>query len=306
MFDQRVLWVALIAGWATSAGAQELKPAAAQQIVEKAAAKYAAAFVKQDAAAIAGLFTPEAEYVDGSGTVFHGRKVIQAEMAASFKAGGPGSLEIEILSIRPIASGLLVEEGASTFVPEKDGPRVQTRYAATHVKQADGTWLIASVRETGYSSPSPHDRLQSLGWLVGAWHEEVNGHVVSTEWKWSEDGNFLLSEFAIQRPDEGIAKGTHRIGWNGETNQFRSWIFDADGGSAEGWWHQNADQSWSVQLTRIGAEGIRTSSQVTYAPDGKDAIVVVQDQLVSNGVALPGNTHRVVRKPPVPNMTQTR
>lgn len=40
---------------------------------------------------------------------------------------------------------------------------------------------------------TPQDRLTELAWLEGGWREEVGETVATTEWKWSEDGNFLIS-----------------------------------------------------------------------------------------------------------------
>ena len=85
----------------------ELDAAAIQKIVTESTTKYAELYAKQDAAGLAALFTTEAEYVDSTGEVFHGREVIEAEFAASFQDDAPGKLVIDVTSIRPIADGLI-------------------------------------------------------------------------------------------------------------------------------------------------------------------------------------------------------
>ena len=271
-----------------------------QQAIGKSADQFEKLFSERDAKGIAALFTLEAEYVDSEGTVFHGRSIIQAEFEASFAANGKGKLTISIGSVRPVASGVVIAEGLTTFTPENEGEISRTEYVATHVKQQDGTWLLASVRELHDQTASPHERLKELAWLIGEWREEVAGTSINSQWKWSEDGNFLISEFTVRQSRDRSWKGTHRIGWDAERKQFRSWIFESAGGNGEGWWSSNADNSWTVSLATVNAFGVRTSSDLRYTPDGKDAIVVSQTQTVRAGVSLPGSEHRVVRQPPAP------
>lgn len=275
-----------------------------QATIEKSAAKFSEAFSKQDAAAIAGLFTPEAEYIDADGDIFHGRRAIAAEYAARFTVGRPGKLEIELLSLRPVAEGVVTEDGVARFTPEEGTATSFSRYTATHVRQPDGTWLMASVRELEPSRMTAHDHLLSLSWLVGRWREEDEGLVITTEWKWTPDENFLMSEFTVQQGRVVVMQGTHRVGWDAEQQQFRSWIFSAAGGFGEGSWRQNEDGSWSVQLTRIDAEGTRQMSRLTFASHGHESFRLTQDQIVQGGVTLPGTTHLMVRQPPAPEAAE--
>lgn len=293
-----VLWLSLV--WCGVAPAAEDEPAALQKIVVESAEKYAQAFADRDAKAMAAMFTVEAEYVDSDGVVFHGRGAIEAEYVAQFAAGAAGKVEIELVSIRPIAPGILTEEGISTFIPKEQGVATRTRYTATHVKQADGKWLLASIRELAAPEVATHDRLQALAWLEGKWHEDSESEVVSTEWKWSEDGNFLMSKFSVEGVNNTTLQGTHRIGWDAERKQFRSWVFDSSGGFAEGFWTHEEDGSWSVLLSGVDAGGVRFSGRLNYAGGGSEALVVTQDQRSRAGVGLAGFSRRIVREPPVP------
>jgi uncharacterized protein (TIGR02246 family) len=295
--------VCTTASLAASGFAEEQDPAELQAALAQTAEQYVKAFADRDSAALANLFTEEAEYIDEDGTVFHGREAIEAELAASFVINGPGTLEIEFLSLRPIAAGVLVEDGISTFTPQGDGPKSQMRYAATHVKQDDGQWRIASVRELERGAQTPHDRLQDLAWLVGKWHEDVDDSIISSQWKWTEDGNVLISEYSVQQGGRNTS-GTHRVGWDGERNQFRSWIFDATGGAAGGWWKVDEDDNWSVDLSGVDAEGVRISSTLIYTRDGADAMAISQVARARAGESLPDSTHRVVRQPPEPSEEQ--
>lgn len=292
------VWVVCVA---STLFAADPVPADLQKIVANSVKQYVDAFSKRDAKALAALFTAEAEYIDASGTVFHGRKTIEAELKSSFDQDPAGTLAIEVTSIRPVAPGLLIEEGVSTFTPkEKEATAGRTRYTTAHVKQADGTWLIASVRELETAELSPHEQLKALAWLEGRWREEIGTDVVRSVWKWADGGNFLISEFSVASSGQPATKGVHRIGWDAERNQFRSWIFDAAGGHSDGWWTPAPDGSWSVQLSGVSASGVRRSSLVTYAKDGANAIVVTQEKHIQAGATLPDSSHRVVREAPEP------
>jgi uncharacterized protein (TIGR02246 family) len=280
--------------------AAEIDAATAEKVVAESTAQYAELFARQDAAGIAALFTPEAEYVDADGIVFHGRAVIEAELAATFAEQPKGKIEIEVVSIRPIADGVIVEEGGSTFQPEGDGPIVQSRYMALHARQADGTWLLAGVRELAPVELTPHERLKSLAWLIGDWREEAAGGVTKTSWKWSDDGVALTAAFTVRDPEGEIRTGTHRVGWDAERKQYRSWIFDSTGGFADGWWTFGADDTWSVRLAGVNAEGERIAATLTYAADGPDKLTITQHDRVRGGEGLPVVETRVVRQPPAP------
>ena len=276
-----------------------------QAVAAESAKRYAKAFADRDAKAIAGLFTPEAEYIDATGTIFHGRPAIEAEYSATFAVEPPGTIEIELISLRPVAAGLLVEDGITTFRPKDGKVQSRSRYTATHVKQSDGTWLLASVRELDAAQITPHDRLQQLSWLLGRWHEELDGNVVTTEWKWSDNGNFLISEFTVRKSRDATWSGTHRVGWDAERRQFRSWIFESSGGASEGWWKLNDAGAWTIRLDGVDAAGVRSSSTLTYELDGARGLVISRGESVRDGVNVPGSTHRVVRQPPSPGGATT-
>lgn len=293
-----VLFVAALVAPATSRGAED--PETLKKVVADSAVKYSEAFAKSDAAAMAALFTAEAEYVDSSGVVFHGRPAIQAEFAASFEAGNKGKLEIQVTSIRPIADGVVVEEGATTFRPEGEGQISQSRYLALHARGTDGTWLMAAVRELTPPDLSPAEQLKALSWLVGDWREEIAGSVTKTSWRRSEDGVALLGNFTMKVPSGATRSGTHRIGWDPERKQFRSWIFDSTGGFLDGWWTPGLDGTWTVQLHGTDADGVRISGAITYTLEGVDRLTIEQTNRTRGGIGLPPTSNKVVRQPPAP------
>lgn len=269
-----------------------------QKIVADAAERYVKAYAARDAKAIAAMFTPEAEYVDSSGTVFHSRKAIEAELTAMFAATPPSTVTIDLVSIRPIAANVMTEEGISTLTPKDKGAISRSRYTATHVRQSDGTWLMASVRELADPIMTPHERLKDLAWLEGKWREESAESVVSTEWKWSEERSYLIAHFDIKSASGSPMKGTHRIGWDPERKQFRSWVFDSTGGFAGGLWIMEQDRSWSVHLSGLDANAGHLSGRVNYLREGPDSIVISYEGRSKDGLGFPDVSRRIVRQPP--------
>jgi hypothetical protein len=63
---------------------------------------------------------------------------------------------------------------------------------------------------------------------------------------------------------------TQRIGWDPQTGQFRSWIFDSEGGFAEGRWEKD-ESAWTIQQSGVLPDGGTASAMALLAPDGKDA-----------------------------------
>jgi len=294
------LWCGLWLSMAGPAFSAEWDASELEKTVRGSADAYIKAFQEGNAERIAALFTAEAEVVEGDGVVFHGRDAIQAEYEAFFAAQKPGELTIELTSIRPIAAGVLIEEGISRRQPAADGPVTLTRYVATHVRQSDGKWLIASVRELDSPTMTAHERLKDLEWLVGTWRDENPDGVVESQWKWSPDGSYLIAEFRMRRHREkgdGTLSGTHRVGWDPQRKQFRSWVFDAEGGFASGWWSES-NGVWSVPLTVVTAEGGSASATLMYQRLSKDVMVVMQRDRVIDGEHLPDVEVRVARKPP--------
>ncbi len=134
----RWCWGLLLLLVPTAVSAADPEAAALAKVVDASVAAYAKAMSGNDATAVGALFTAEGEYVDSDGVIFHGRKAIEGEFAAVIKVRPQGQVAIEVISIRPIGAGLVVEDGVSTFTPEGEEPASRTRYSAVHARQPDG------------------------------------------------------------------------------------------------------------------------------------------------------------------------
>jgi uncharacterized protein (TIGR02246 family) len=288
----------LVAALAASAGAQApatAPPAAARRAAtvatgdDPAVAEVRAsgeavvkAFNAGRTAELAGKFMPKGDLVDEAGTVTQGTKELN-ELFTKFFATYPGAkLALDIESVRPVGSNLVIEEG-TRFVTAGDDSRAQLRYTAVRVKAQDGKWLIASIREFNDDpAPTPHEQLQPLAWLVGDWVSEGSDAVVKISYHWSEDTNFILGDFNMTIAGKPAMKSTQRIGWDPQAGKVRSWLFDGDGGFSEGQWTQVED-GWVIKSAATNPDGSTASATITISPADKDHFTMKgTDRIVAN------------------------
>lgn len=271
------------------------------EAIKNTAAKYSKAFEANDAAALGALFTDEAEFVDGSDNVVHGRKAIEEAFARLFKNNPKQKLVVDMDVVRRIGSTCLVEEGTYTFhsVADPKTAAERSKYVMLHVKQPDG-WKIASIRTNHESAVAHHEQLKSLDWLVGTWVDEGADDVIETAWKWSEDGNYLLGEFKITAKGKAVLKGTHRLGWDPLLKQIRSWVFDTQGGFSEGRLTPSGINRWTIKSTGVSSDGDATSATAIYEKKSKDRFQINMQDRVQDGDALPDLAITNVRAAPGP------
>ena len=77
-----------------------------------------------------------------------GRKAIEDEYAAFFKAHLHARMEVSVQSVEFPTPTMAIEDGISQVLTRDSAPPSAARYTAVHVLE-DGKWLIATVRETG-------------------------------------------------------------------------------------------------------------------------------------------------------------
>ena len=260
------------------------------------------AFNAKDSKGVSELFTPTGEFVDGDGNVFQGRDKIAAEFAALFANGEKkkNTFDISAGEIRDLSPGLLSVDSIAKIASADGADTVSIDFTSILVKQGDGKWLLASIRSDGESSqPTPHARLKQLEWLIGDWIDESQAATLHTNNRWSEDGNFIITEFTVSVAGRMIKGGTQRIGWDGALEKFKSWVFDADGGHAVAIWTE-IDGVWIVKSTGVRADGTPGSATQTYEQAGTEAFVLTVTDRIQGNEILPDFKSRVVRKPPEP------
>jgi uncharacterized protein (TIGR02246 family) len=269
----------LFGGFACSVHAEDDAAIAA---VRKSAEKFEAAFDAGKVDELVAMFLPKGELIDEDGTVYQGQEEIKQLLNTFFTKFSGAKLALNIESVR-LVGPLAIEEGTRTITTKDGATKSQFRYITVRAKTDDG-WQIASVRDFADDPvPTPHENLQSIAWLLGDWINEGDDGKVAISYHWSEDGNFLLGDFKFNAAGGEPRKSSQRIGWDPSVGKIRSWLFDADGGFAEGCWTV-VDDGVVIKSSSVNPDGGLASATMTLVPSGKDRFSIAgTDRIVGDG-----------------------
>ena len=295
---------------ADQAGERDEVKSEDEMAIRSAGESFVEVFCSANADEVAAHFTPTAEYVDEHGKVFEGRDEIASLMKSVFEQSEGCHLELQTDSIRMVNPGLAIEDGSTLLTPgsaQGDGEETCTigGYTAVHVK-TDGKWLIASLRELPVTMNRSHrSQLRQLAWLQGDWVDESDESVVLFSCELADRGNFLVRKFVIHVEGEETMNGTQRVGWDPLTGKLKSWIFDSEGGYAEGYWYRDGD-TWMLKVTGVTADGEPASSTSVYTLVNSDTIVWQSIDHEVGGIKLPDTEEvTIVRRAPTPDMADS-
>jgi len=268
---------------------------AIHQLIDEVEKAYNAA----DAKALADLFTEDAELVNEEGDITHGRAAIEGLFLGAFEAKPGSKMSIEVESIRSIGPGVITEDGVTTVTSEPGEPPERSRYTVVYVKH-DGKWLMASARDITSIEPSNVERLKQLEWLIGEWVNESPEAVVSSSYRWSDDGNFILNQYSAKIGDRAVMSGTQRFGWDPLAKQIRSWAFDSTGGFGEGLWTRDGER-WVIKQRNVTNDGqVASATNVLTRIDQDRWGWESYDRMVGGELTSEIEQVIVVRKPPQP------
>lgn len=243
-----------------------------EKAVRETLAAYDDAFVKGDAAAFGALFAQDAEFVAGDGQHVKGRDALVKRMQDYHSRHEGDRIHLTATAVRFLSPEVAQVEGnAEVRGPEGD-PDVSP-YLAVLVKQ-DGKWLFDSVRDLSTESDeeavTPAERLEDLAWMVGDWRQSGGGTAVQANCRWDKNHNFLLWDYTLKVADEDVMTVSQRIGWDPQAASFRSWIFDSQGGYAQGRWTQLGN-TWTILQTGVLPDGGSASATALLTPNGTEA-----------------------------------
>ena len=201
-------------------------------------------------------------------------------------------------SLRLLGPDTALEEGRTTITPAAPGGEPEiTRFTVVYIKK-DDQWLQSAVRDEHDHALGPHDRLMELEWLVGDWINECQDAIVSTSCKWTDDGNFLIREFTMKTQGQPVLSGTQRIGWDAVKRQFKTWIFDSEGGFGDGYLTRDGNR-WLIKVEGVRQDGKPASATNIVTRLGKDRMSWQSVDRTLGAAAIAGiNEFTVVRKPP--------
>jgi len=240
-----------------------------ESMIRQNAEAYAKAYNDRDAKTLASMWSPDAVYSDPStGDSAVGREEIEKLFADVLAGLGEAKLAVEVESVEFLSPNVAIERGIARLVQPNQEP-TETYYAAVQVKR-DGKWLIDRISEQQptlppAAPPSNYDRLKELEWMIGSWVDDSDGTVIQTDCEWTKNRNFITRSFAVVVGGEVDMSGMQIIGWDPEAEQIRSWVFDSDGGFAEGRWSRKGNR-WLIQQTGTLPDGRKSSAVniITY------------------------------------------
>ncbi len=270
--------------------------------LQKAAADFVTAYNKQDAAGIAALFTESGEMADLTGNdLTSGREDIKARYEEIF-ADDPPQMAIEVDSVRLVAPNLAIEDGTFHLTPADDvnAPPTSTNYSAVLMKNAEGVWQIASTRTLKDITDAAGQLADLAEVLKGEWTCRTGeGVQLDLAFGWDASGKFLSGEMLTTAADAEPQEGSIRIGWDAARKSIVSWMFDAAGGSTQGFWTPT-ETGWLIRSEGTTADGETLNATQELSPEGKDTLIWSATNRVIDGEKQPDKSLRIVRQAPEP------
>ncbi len=267
----------------------------------EALAANAASFVdlynKAEPESLAKLFLPEGEIVLANGEVVGGRDEIRNFYQVAFADEEKPKAALEAGSVRFVTPGIAIEDG-TLHITKPSGEVISHFYTAVQVKQENGAWLTASIRDEIEDRAPASEKLVALEWLIGDWLIEADGTRTFLAFTWSEDGPYLDGKALTEQAGADSTSATYRVGWNAKRKNFVSWAFDAQGGYNKSDWTA-ADHGWLLRSHGVTGDGEISESTQTIAldPSRQSFTWSRRDQTIGDEVQ-PDSSTRVVRRPP--------
>jgi uncharacterized protein (TIGR02246 family) len=276
-------------------------PSEAEKAVRAVLRSFGEAFNKADLTALVAMFHDDAAIIDSEGTSTRGREAITQQYTDAF-ATNPGiQIEAQTETVRFLTPDVAQAEGQARL--STPGAAIQAvRFSALIVKR-DGPWKLAELRD--YPGPvkdiTPYERLKELEWIVGDWVDENEDAKVTSSIRWADNQSYLVRTYSVEIQGEKAMSGTMFIGWDPQTGQIKSWVFDSEGGHGEGYWIRANENQWIVKAQGTLRDGRPTSATQIHTILNKDAVKTSSiDRIIGGEIAPDIEEIVMVRKPPQP------
>jgi uncharacterized protein (TIGR02246 family) len=285
-------------------GAQQAKPApsAEEQAIIAGVEAFTKLYSAANAEGLADLFIDDASIIDPEGNETRGKAAV-AEMYATAFQQSPGlKVQSKIDEVRFLTPDVVRVHGESQLSSATGDASDFTKFNVLLVRR-DGTWKIAEIRESAAPAAevTPYERLQELEWMVGDWVDESDNNRVQSNVRWADNRSYLVRTYKVEMQGEKGASGTMFIGWDPQSGQIKSWLFDSNGGHGEALWVRTGDKEWVVKAQGVLHDGRPTSATQIHTIVNKDAVKTSSIDRIIGGQVAPDIVDIVmVRRAPAP------
>lgn len=285
-----------------SQSAVKAAPNASEKPIRDLVDAFVKAYSAPDLKALAACFADDANVVDSAGEPTRGKPAIIEMYESAFQENPELNLEPKVQEIRFLTPDVARIEGQTRLSTDAGDASEYTRFSSLVLKR-DGKWLIAEIRE--YPAPveavSTYDRLKELEWMVGDWVDESESVKASTNVHWADKKSFLIRTYQVEVKGEKAMSGTVFIGWDPQTGQIKSWLFDSEGGHGEGLWTRTGEKEWVVKAQGVLRDGRPTSATHVHTVLNNDSVKTsAMDRIIGGQIAPDVPDVVMVRKPPQP------
>ncbi len=258
------------------------------------------AFNAGDAEGLAATFTEDAEVTDEENETLEGRAAITGRFASYFAASPGAKITLKTESLKFLGPEAALLRGRAVVGLPDGGVPDTSRYTVVFVKR-EGKWLQANSRDEREEPATSEEHLKAVEWLVGEWVSESEESVAHWSCRWADNKSFLLITFDLRMAGKHAMSGTQRIGWDPLNKQFRSWVFDSEGGYGEGHWSHDGDR-WLIKANGVRHDGRPASATQVITRQGKDIVHWTSvDRTVAGKITPDVDAFTLVRRPPGPS-----
>ena len=246
-----------------------------EEAIRATAKAYRDALAKGDAAAVAEMWTADADIVDGLGAV------VAASAPAAF-GGGPAAgprpqVTLGPTTLRFVTPDVAIEDGRVDVTPPGAVHPVEGQFSAIWVRQG-AAWKLAGLREAERPVVDGPQSIDDLGWMVGDWELIAAGDAdpgapaVRMSVAWDAGRAFLLRDLRLPTMVDDVPAEVlvhQRVGWDPVLKRIRSWTFSTDGAIGEATWTRDGG-SWVARGVMSLPDGVQKAATNIYTYDGKD------------------------------------
>ena len=81
--------------------------------------------------------------------------------------------------------------------------------------------------------------------MVGDWVDESDNNRVESSVRWADNQSYLVRNYKVELQGEKRSSGTMFIGWDPQSGQIKSWLFDSTAAMAKGFGPERLKKSGS-------------------------------------------------------------